>query len=556
MSSPNLAWEGSSGPRWTLDYTGVSTNSPNTGRDFLNNLIDEFVPWFDGPYFHIGTDEVPEDSKLNNCLEITNYIADTPSLTKNGDVLVEFIDEANTRIKALGKKTQMWNWYERQNTSIAPINDILVDVWAGNSENDYINLGFNVIKTGPSGFYLTPGLVDKFPSNNTIYTWNNTSSNHLKGIKVSVWTDAAYTWPDHQFENLLFDSRSITAERNWKGAQSSSTLNAFLSKARSLGLPVTLSGEKNSISKEKWTVLNVSSEETSSEDGKAGNVFDGLGTTIWHSNYSNGNNDIFPYNLDIDMGENYDLYGARFQARRNQGSAQNGVIDSYDFSVSSDGINWTVVVENGTFYNIENIRKARTIDFPKQTARYVRFTAKSATNGKRLASLAELDIFGTTVGGSPIVREYAKIQIRSKTDMSFCLGVDRESGSVNNGDTIKLRSCLNTDNYQVWERRDEGQGYASIRLADDNSKCLDVKRGSDNVVNASDSLVVWNCHLGDNQLWKIDAKSNGFFNIQTKGNASVCAEIDITAVPDLTPNDNIKLQTCSSINQQQWVLVE
>ncbi len=288
LSEPQVHWEGSAGPRWTINYTGVSQNSPNTGRDFLENLLSEFVPWFDGPYFHIGTDEVPEGSKLNNCAELTNYVADTPSLTRNGDVLVEAIDELNDHVKSLGKKTQMWNWYERQSTTIEPSNDILVDVWAGNAESAYINLGFDVIKTGDGGFYLTPGFVDTFPSNQTIFTWNNTSSSHLKGVKVSVWTDTAYTWPDYQFENLMFEYRAVSAERNWVGAQSSSKLSGFLSKVHQVGASSSYKGEQNAIPKDNWKVHNVSSQETAQEDGKASNIFDGVGTTIWHSKYSGG----------------------------------------------------------------------------------------------------------------------------------------------------------------------------------------------------------------------------------------------------------------------------
>ncbi len=551
-------WEGSSGPRWTVDYTGVSENSPNTGRDFLSSLINEFVPWFDGPYFHIGTDEVPEGSHLSDCPDITNYVADNTNVSVNGDVLVEFIDETNNQIKALGKKTQMWNWYERTPTSnsAAPSNDILVDVWAGNAENNYIAKGFDVIKTGAGGFYLTPGFKNTFPSNNTIYTWNNTSSAHLKGVKVSVWTDTAYTWPDQQFENLMFDSRAVSAERNWYGVQDTTTLSSFLTRARNLGTPATLSGEKNSINKKLWSIHAVSSEETNNEDGAASNAFDGLGTTIWHSNYSNGNNDNFPYNLDIDLGATYDLYGARFQTRRNNQRDLNGLVDSYDFSVSSDGINWTAVVTDGEFYDLINERKARTINFSKQTARYVRFTPKSATNNDRFASLAELDLFGTTVGGAPIVREYAKIQIRSKTDMSFCLGLEDESESLINGDKSEMRSCLNTDNYQLWQRRDEGNGYISLRLASDDNKCLDVHRGADGTVNSNDQLIIWDCHLGNNQLWKVEAKDYGYFNIQSKANTDVCIDIDSTSSQSIANKDLIQLQPCASRDQQQWVLIE
>ncbi len=288
MSEPDHSWEGAGGPRWTLNYTGVSANSPASGRNFMYGLIDEFASWFSGPYFHIGTDEVPDDlggaNHQDNCPEITGYVSDSPGLSKNGDVLVDFINWMNGRLKTHGKRTQIWTWYARVATTIDPASDMLMDAW-GNEEQGLANNGYDVIKTG-WGFYLVPGVSAKrsFPDYSLLYTWNKVTSPRLKGVKLSVWTDHSLMWPDYQYENLMFTSRALAAERNWHGAHANdSSLTEFIGRAESLGSAPLFAGEPAALPKGAWTIHNAPSQETVAGDCGAGNAIDGRGDTAWQS---------------------------------------------------------------------------------------------------------------------------------------------------------------------------------------------------------------------------------------------------------------------------------
>lgn len=85
------------------------------------------------------------------------------------------------------------------------------------------------------------------------------------------------------------------------------------------------------LSKNKWSILWVSSEEVTAEAGDAENMLDGQPSSIWHSEYKQ-NNPNFPHRVVIDLGEPTDLGGLRYLAR--SGSGTPGRINDYRVYVS------------------------------------------------------------------------------------------------------------------------------------------------------------------------------------------------------------------------------
>lgn len=85
------------------------------------------------------------------------------------------------------------------------------------------------------------------------------------------------------------------------------------------------------LSKNKWSILWVSSEEVTAEAGDAENMLDGQPSSIWHSEYKQ-NNPNFPHRVVIDLGEPTDLGGLRYLAR--SGSGTPGRIKDYRVYVS------------------------------------------------------------------------------------------------------------------------------------------------------------------------------------------------------------------------------
>lgn len=87
------------------------------------------------------------------------------------------------------------------------------------------------------------------------------------------------------------------------------------------------------LSKNKWSIFWVSSEETTAESGDAENMLDGQPSSIWHSAYNKATAN-FPHRVVIDLGDRMDLSGIRYLAR--PGSGTPGRIKDYRVYVSDE----------------------------------------------------------------------------------------------------------------------------------------------------------------------------------------------------------------------------
>ena len=154
------------------------------------------------------------------------------------------------------------------------------------------------------------------------------------------------------------------------------------------------------ISQTGWSVVFVDSQETVQENGAGVNAIDGNSATKWVTQWSPSSAPL-PHEIRIDLGAAYTLTGFQYLAR--QDGCSNGWVKNYDFSVSADGANWTVVVPSGTF-NYGNLSTgcpgagtpaAMQVAFAPTTGQYVRFRALSEINGNPWTAVAELGMLGT-----------------------------------------------------------------------------------------------------------------------------------------------------------------
>jgi hexosaminidase len=215
-------WPGGELGSWTIDYTDPRA------RQWMKELLNEFIPLFDGPYVHIGADEVPEREKLDECRQLTAY-AKSKGYAYPGDVLVKWINEMNELVKSHGKQMQIWNWWERSPHSINPDSDIVVNVWVGAGESgQFLDAGYQVINSPEDTHYVSPGL-DLLPQPEYLYErWNPSPHPNMLGYKICVWADNVENEPDEFFETRLCQPRAILAERTWCDGVPTRPLNEFL----------------------------------------------------------------------------------------------------------------------------------------------------------------------------------------------------------------------------------------------------------------------------------------------------------------------------------------
>jgi len=142
------------------------------------------------------------------------------------------------------------------------------------------------------------------------------------------------------------------------------------------------------ISKAKWKIHHVSSQNSSSGEG-AEKAIDGDATTLWHSKWKGGE-DSLPHHLTIDFGELLNLKGFTYLPRK---KSKGGVLDQYRLELSRDGKKW-VNASEGRFDNIKNNPTQREIFFkrPFPGVRYLRFTGIHSIENKPHSSAAEIGV--------------------------------------------------------------------------------------------------------------------------------------------------------------------
>jgi lysophospholipase L1-like esterase/PKD repeat protein len=151
-----------------------------------------------------------------------------------------------------------------------------------------------------------------------------------------------------------------------------------------------VSGHDSALPKTSWKVISRDSEESDSLDGSALNATDRNGSTFWITQLATngaGNPPGYPHEIQVDLGKTYPLSGFQYLPRQDGSSA--GWIASYNFYVSTDGMNWGSPVASGTF---ANSALQKQVSFTPVNARYVQIEGLSEVNGNVWASMAELSV--------------------------------------------------------------------------------------------------------------------------------------------------------------------
>ncbi|RIQ11158.1 family 20 glycosylhydrolase [Jiangella rhizosphaerae] len=236
--APATKWSCPSAANWfERDFT-LNVTKPET-EAVVRSILDEFIPWFRGPRFHVGTDEYPTGAAQAQCPELVEYAAANGYAT-TADVFVDFIDRMNEMVKAHGKRTVIWNWwdYDQQPTT-APNKDIIVEPWTGDYQ-PYVDQGYDVISSDSRRFYVTPGA----PPGGSLQPdsgWINSSfvpadDPQVQGYLISRWSDNAFDEPDSYFDWFARRPQQVLADRAWGGPAAPSNF-ALEERADALGPP-------------------------------------------------------------------------------------------------------------------------------------------------------------------------------------------------------------------------------------------------------------------------------------------------------------------------------
>ena len=265
------------GRNFTLDVTEPAT------RGVVRQLLDEFVPWFEGPRFHIGTDEYPYQSTQEQCPELVEYAAEN-GFANTSDVMVDFIDYMNGIVRRHGKTSVAWGWWDAAgDPTTGPDKNIVVeaygdDVFDGGSAGaqHFLDQGYEVIYADGNQLYVTPGL-DLLPDNPALYAeWPRRDSPNLRGYLMSRWSDDTETESDRFQDWFAHRAQQVTADRTW-GAAAQGTNLGLENRADAIGPPPGLTRGYSAVSADAVPVSGepYGSTPPFSPDSGFEKVFDG-----------------------------------------------------------------------------------------------------------------------------------------------------------------------------------------------------------------------------------------------------------------------------------------
>jgi hexosaminidase len=218
-------------PGHSLAFTSIRPDlksnwlTPNyldiTNKDtyhFMEEILDEVIPHFDSPDFHLGTDEYRINSIKNDSIK-----------THVGETFRKYINHFNKVVRKHGKNTRIWSGFEHMPGKTEIDNDITIDMWETSDAKDKSNKGYEIINSSHYYTYIVPGAPYYGVNEKFIYEeWTpeifsdkteqnlDKNSTGLKGSKMHIWTDFGPTgYSIQEIARLSIPSMMVFSEKMW-----------------------------------------------------------------------------------------------------------------------------------------------------------------------------------------------------------------------------------------------------------------------------------------------------------------------------------------------------
>ena len=213
-----------------LSESQLDLTNPKT-IETMKSLLDEMIPLFDAPDFHIGTDEY----------RTSGLTAEEQLAT--GEAFRKFINEMNAYVRSKGKNCRIWSGWTHMKGTTEPDPSVVIDMWLGSNAKELIAKGHKVIYSSDGRTYIVPGAHYYGVNTGGIYaSWypwtfgkpeQNPDKNdpNLLGGKLHVWNDqgpAGYTMAE--IADVTFPNLQVFAEKMW-GVKGSKDYAEFQARA-------------------------------------------------------------------------------------------------------------------------------------------------------------------------------------------------------------------------------------------------------------------------------------------------------------------------------------
>ncbi|MFE5538322.1 family 20 glycosylhydrolase [Streptomyces sp. NPDC056519] len=483
---PELKLKNSSGTA-SPDFIDLSLPA---SYGLIKDLVNEYLPLFPAPYWHIGADEYVTDyAKYPQLLSYARAHYGAGATAK--DTYYGFVNWADDLVRAAGKTTRMWNdGIKSGDGTVTPHPGILVEYWYayGLTPQQLAAAGHTVANESWTPTYYVLGgakpdtkwmyetwTPDRFESGATL-----TDPSKNPGSLLHVWCDNPSAETQEQIAaGIMYPLRAL-AQQTWGSPKPAAAYAAFTPIAAAIGHNPAWPGlaQPGNLARNRPTT----SSGTETADFPASLATDGDPGTRWSSAYAD------PQWLQVDLGSVQAVNRVVLRWEAAYGKA-------FQIQLSDDGATWRTVYSTTT-----GAGGVQELTGLSGSGRHIRVygTKRGTTYGY---SLYEFEVYGGQWGGTRTLSAAGKAL--DDPGSSSASGIQLITWTPHGGPNQQWQLALNAD--------------GSYTMVNGSSRlCADVSGGS---TAPGAAVVQATCTGGDSQRWLITALGGGDHSVVNKKSA-------------------------------------
>ncbi|MFK0232659.1 family 20 glycosylhydrolase [Streptomyces vinaceus] len=483
---PELRLKNSSGAA-SPDFIDLSLPASYT---LIKDLVNEYLPLFPAPYWHIGADEYVTDyAKYPQLLSYARAHYGAGATAK--DTYYGFVNWADDLVRAAGKTTRMWNdGIKAGDGTVRPHAAILVEYWYsyGLTPEQLAAAGHTVANESWTPTYYVLGGAK--PDTKWMYeTWTPdrfeggaTLSDPSKnpGSLLHVWCDNPGAETQDQIAaGIMYPLRAL-AQQTWGSPKPAATYDAFVPVAAAIGHNPAWPGLAQPGNLARSRPTTASSTETAAFPASL--ATDGDPGTRWSSAYAD------PQWLQVDLGSGQAVSRVVLRWEAAYGKA-------FQIQLSDDAATWRTVYATTT-----GAGGVQELTGLSGSGRYIRVygTKRGTAYGY---SLHEFEVYGGQLSGTRTLSSAGKAL--DDPGSSSTSGTQLITWTPHGGPNQQWRLALNADG-----------SYSMVNGA--SGLCADVSGGS---TAPGAAVVQATCTGGDGQRWLITPLGGGEHSVANKKSA-------------------------------------
>ncbi|MGW6706808.1 family 20 glycosylhydrolase [Streptomyces sp. NPDC054956] len=480
---PELKLKSSTGAV-SQDFIDLSMPASYT---LIQDLINEYLPLFPAPYWHIGADEYVTDySKYPQLLSYARAHYGANATAK--DTYYGFVNWSDALVRAGGKTTRMWNdGIKAGDGTVTPNAGILVEYWYsyGLTPQQLVAAGHTVANESWTPTYYVLGGAK--PDTKWMYeTWTPdrfeggatlTDPSKNPGSLIHVWCDNPNAETETQIAAGIQNPLRGLAQQTWGSPKLVAAYADFTPIVAAVGHNPAWPNLAQPGNLAAGRPTTASSTETA--NFPAAQATDGDPGTRWSSAYSD------PQWLQVDLGSTQAVNRVVLRWEAAYGKA-------FQIQLSDDKTTWRTAYSTTTGTGgVQNLTGL------SGSGRYIRVyaTQRGTTYGY---SLYEFEVYGGQLSGTRTLTSGGKAL--DDPASSTTSGTQLITWTPHGGPNQQWRLTLNTD--------------GSYTMANGSSNlCADVAGGSSA---AGAAVIQATCGGGDSQRWLITPLGSGDHSVTNK----------------------------------------